>query len=103
MTAKDDDQKSVAKSVSSAASFSTNMAVIRFNLVDEMLFASFWTFYKEKKLPITFWLLCLLWTVISILSITFNFHNWPLWGWPGKIILDFFLFVLYVNFFKFFI
>jgi hypothetical protein len=103
MAQKDDDQKSVAKSVASAASStassSTNMAVIRFNFVDEMLFASFWTFYKEKKLPIVFWLLCHLWTVISVLSITFNFHNWPLWGFLGKLILDFFLFVLYISFF----
>jgi hypothetical protein len=61
--------------------------------MDEMLFAVFWTFYKEKKLPVIFWLVCLFWTGLSVLGITFNFHNWPLWGWTGKIIMDFCLLV----------
>jgi hypothetical protein len=93
MAVNDEDQKSITRSqASSNTSSSTNMAVIRFSALDEIMFASFWTFYKEKKLHMAFWLICMFWTVISSLAITFNFHNWPLWNSAGQIIFDFFLF-----------
>jgi hypothetical protein len=99
---KDEDQKSIsASTASSTTSTSTNIAVIRFNAFDEILFALFWIIYKEKKLPIQYWFLCLLWTVISSLGVTFYFHNWPMWGWLGKIIYDFFLFVILLFFKRF--
>ncbi|KAK2943285.1 hypothetical protein BLNAU_21809 [Blattamonas nauphoetae] len=77
MSGKDEDQKSVARSVSSLSTAANALTVVRFNPIDELLFASVYTLHKERPMSNLFYFIWLGLTFFNLSGIAVVWGKFP--------------------------
>ncbi|KAH7819913.1 uncharacterized protein MONOS_15734 [Monocercomonoides exilis] len=78
MSQRDDDQRSVSRSVSSDSSTANSMAVVKFDGIDHALFSLLYTLHREPRFPQIYWIICILFTIIQCVGLSVYFNKWPL-------------------------
>ncbi|KAA6369542.1 MAG: hypothetical protein EZS28_028494, partial [Streblomastix strix] len=66
------------QSVSSTQSQNGALAIVRFNPFDEVVFAMFYSFHKEGRFQMPFWIFNLLVNTINYIGMTVRWHDWPI-------------------------
>ncbi|KAK2949850.1 hypothetical protein BLNAU_15245 [Blattamonas nauphoetae] len=74
---KEDHQRSVARSVSSLSTAANALTVVRFNPVDELLFATVYTLHKEKPMSNFFYFVWLALTFFNLSGIAVVWGKYP--------------------------
>ncbi|KAA6357875.1 MAG: hypothetical protein EZS28_046598, partial [Streblomastix strix] len=83
--------KSEDKSISSTTSHSGSaLSVIRFNPLDEVIFAMLYSYHKEDRFPQAFWIFNLVFNTLNYIGMTIRWQRWPVADVIYQPIMNFF-------------